>query len=179
MSITKTILPEKSILKSEETMYDYIDSYHGDFNDKNGKITSTEIGKLFFTSSPEWVDKLFEIRNRIVGLFGLKTSGSIDNRNQILDNFSGELGESVGLFKIFYKSVDEIVLGEDDKHLDFRVSLFIQRNQNEMNNLVISTAVKYNHWLGRLYFLPVSPFHKLIVPTMLKRMIYNIETLKR
>ena len=177
MTISKAELPDKSLLKTDGKIYDYIDSYQGNFNDQNGNIDSTKIGKSFFASGPKWIDKLFAFRNKLVGLFGLKTSGKVTDRQKILDNFKCEKGEQLGLFKVFDKTVDEVILGEDDKHLNFRVSLFIDKqNENKTDkNLIISTTVKFNNWFGRLYFLPVRPFHKLIVPTMLKGIIKNIE----
>jgi hypothetical protein len=177
MTISKAELPGKSLLKIDEKSYDYIDSFQGIFIDKNGNIDSTKIGKLFFASGPKWIDKLFAFRNKLVGLFGLKTSGKITDRQKMLDNFKFEKGEQLGLFKVFDKTDGEIVLGEDDKHLNFRVSLFIDKQTENRTNkkLIISTTVKFNNWFGRFYFLPVRPFHKLIVPTMLKGIIKNIE----
>ena len=161
--ITKSILPEKSNLKRDIT-YDYIDSFRGEFFDKNGNISPTEIGRSFFVSGPKWVDKLFSFRNKLVRLFGLKTSGKIEDRQKLPDNFKCEQGDQIGLFKVYSKTEKEVVLGEDDKHLNFRVSLFIdQQTGNQMNKkLIISTTVKFNNWFGRLYFLPVKPFHKLL-----------------
>ena len=113
---------------------------------------------------------------------GLKTGGetSIQDRAAILDRFQGQKGESIGLFKVFDRTDSEIILGEDDKHLDFRVSLLIdpiQENNKKENkkNLTISTTVYFNNWLGKLYFLPVKPFHKFIVPIMLKGIIKSVE----
>jgi len=177
MRISKSKLPDKSLLKIDEKSYDYVDIFQGNFIDKNGNIDSTTIGKSFFASEPKWIDKLFEFRNKLVGLFGLKSSGKITDRQKILENFKCEKGEQLGLFKVFDKTADEIVLGEDDKHLNFRVSLFIDKHTENKTDkyLIISTTVKFNNWFGRLYFLPVRPFHKLIVPTMLKGIIKNIE----
>ena len=177
MIITKTEIPENSLLNTHNMTYDYIDSFQGQFVDKFQKIEITQIGKSFFSSGPKWIDKLFTFRNNLVGLFGLKTSGKISDRQKMLDNFKGEKGERIGLFKVFDKTDDEIILGEDDKHLNFRVSLFIDKqNENKTDKkLIISTTVKFNNWFGRLYFLPVRPFHKLIVPTILKGIIKNIE----
>ncbi len=177
MTITKTEIPKNSLLKTNNMTYDYIDSFQGQFNDKFQNIGTTEIGKSFFSSGPKWIDKLFAFRNKLAGLFGLKTSGKIKDRQKILDNFKGEKGEQIGLFKVFDKTSDEIILGENDKHLNFRVSLFIDKqNESETDKkLIISTTVKFNNWFGRLYFLPVRPFHKLIVPTILKGIIKDIE----
>jgi len=177
MTISKSEIPETSILRTNNMAYDYIDSFQGKFIDKFQNIGTTEIGKSFFASGPKWIDKLFEFRNRLVGIFGLKTSEKITDKQKMLDNFKCEKGEQIGLFKVFDKTDDEIILGEDDKHLNFRVSLFIEKqNRNKTDKkLIVSTTVKFNNWFGRLYFLPVRPFHKLIVPTMLKGIIKNIE----
>lgn len=177
MSITKTEIPKKSLLMSDNITYDYIDSFQGKFYDKFQNIEITEIGKLFFSSGPKWVDKLFEFRNKLVRIFGLKTPENIADKQKMLQNMKCEKGEKIGLFKVFEKTIDEIIIGEDDKHLDFRVSLFIDKhNENTTEKkLIISTAVKFNNWFGHLYFLPVRPFHKLIVPTMLKGILKNID----
>lgn len=78
---------------------------------------------------------------------------------------------------MFSQTQNEVILGEDDKHLNFRVSLFLERQPNETTNknLTVSTTVEFNNWLGRLYFLSVRPFHKLIVPAMLKGIIKELE----
>ena len=177
MTILKSEIPKNSLLRTNNINYDYIDSFQGNFSDKFQKVGITEIGKSFFTSGPKWIDKLFAFRNKLASLFGLKTSGKIADKQKIIDNFTCEKGEQLGLFKVFEKTSDEIILGEDDKHLNFRVSLFIDKqNENKTDkNLIISTTVKFNNWFGRLFFLPVRPFHKLIVPTMLKGIIKNIE----
>jgi hypothetical protein len=170
-------LPYKSILNKDRNHYDYIDLYQRPLVDKNNHIGPTEVGKAFFSSGPKWVGKLFGLRNKIVALFGLKTSGKITDRQAQLDNFKCEPGEQLGLFKVFSKTNNEVVIGEDDKHLNFRVSLLLDQvpNDTDKKTLTITTAVKFNNWFGRLYFLPVRPFHKLIVPSMLKGIIKELE----
>ncbi|MEG0925144.1 DUF2867 domain-containing protein [Chryseobacterium sp.] len=177
MNINKIELPEKSVLSKEKENFDYIDSFEGKLADTDRTINISDVGKAFFASSPKWGKKMFAFRNKVVSLFGLKT-GTEKDTVKAPENFTYEVGERVGLFKIFGKTSNEIVLGEDDKHLDFRVSLLFDKNidQKEANFLTISTTVKYHNWLGILYFLPVRPFHKLIVPAMLKNMIVHLES---
>ena len=177
MKIIKTSLPSNSLLNISENKYDYIDSFRGAINDVENKFTSSDIGQAFFSSGPQWVDKLFSLRNKIVSVFGLKTSGEITNREKQLQNFKCEPGEQLGLFKVFAKNENEVILGEDDKHLNFRVSLFLgpQISGTVIKYITVSTTVEFNNWFGRLYFLPVRPFHKLIVPTMLKGIIKEME----
>ncbi|PIB37368.1 hypothetical protein BFP72_03010 [Reichenbachiella sp. 5M10] len=179
MKITKTDLPQKSILSTSEYNYDYVDSFRGAFVDETKRVDSTQIGQSFFSAGPKWVENLFELRNKLVGLIGLKTSGDATTRQQMLNRFNCEPGEQMGLFKVLHKTPHEVVLGEDDKHLNFRVSLWIDNHSSDktLKNLTISTTVQFNNWFGRLYFIPVRPFHKIIVPTILKGIIRDIERL--
>lgn len=177
MSIIKTTLPTNSMLNTNHKKYDYVDSFQGILRDPKNEFTSIDIGKAFFSSGPRWLGKLFSFRNKLVSLFGLKTSGDIRDREKQLERFKFEPGERLGLFKVFARTENEVILGEDDKHLNFRVSLFLEKQQSQpnMKRLIISTTVEFNNWFGRLYFLPVQPFHKLIVPTMLKGIIRELE----
>ena len=121
MKITKTNLPETSLLKNIPS--DYIDSYIADINAK--PLTIEQVGKSFFLASPEWINGLLLLRDRIVGMFGLKTGTDASNKEKIIANFKCEIGENVALFKVFDKNENEVLFGENDKHLDFRVSLFL------------------------------------------------------
>lgn len=165
----KSSLPAASVLRRTDEQSDYIDSYSSVIELPDGQTPAIEdMAKAFFASGPEWVDHLFTLRNKIVGLLGLKT-GRAGNKQQLLNNFTCEPGDKLGLFKVFAKNEQEVILGEDDKHLNFRVSLFVGKSDTGLKNeLVISTVVKFNNWLGRLYFIPVKPFHRLIVPVMLR-----------
>lgn len=180
MKIYKSKLPDKSVLNDTKKTFNYIDSFDGLYIDKDLSITSTDIGKAFFTSGPKWVEKLFSLRNRIVSLFGLKIAGSVAEMKKQLETFNCKPGEQLGLFKVYAKSEYEVVLGEDDKHLNFRVSLFSdkQLTENSFRRLTITTTVEFNNWFGRLYFLPVRLFHKRIVPTMLKGIIIELQNKK-
>ncbi len=177
MTIIKSTLPDNSLLRQTGKKYDYVDSFQGSVIHKERQLNSTDIARAFFSSAPRWVGILMEFRNKIVARFGLKTSNGVVDRQKILDNFKYEKGERFGIFKIFDKTENEIILCEDDKHLDFRVSLFLDKPEIDRfdNKLTISTVVIFNNWWGRLYFLPVRPFHKLIVPAMLKAINRQLE----
>ncbi|MCJ7932237.1 MAG: DUF2867 domain-containing protein [Chryseobacterium sp.] len=174
MKVKKIEFPEKSVLSREKNGFDYADSFAGILPGNGQKTEIADIGKAFFTSGPQWGKKMFAFRNKVVGLLGLKT-GAETCRTQNAEEFTCEVGERVGLFKVFDKTENEIILGEDDKHLDFRISLLFDKNAGTENSLTISTTVKFHNWLGILYFLPVRPFHQLIVPAMLKNIIGQLE----
>ena len=133
------------------------------------------VGRAFFSSSPKWIEPLFKFRNRLVSIFGLKTDGGAINKEEVIRNFKGNVGDRLGLFKVFNRTENELIFGEDDKHLDFRVSLLLADANEEQQKLTISTTVHFHNWFGRLYFLPVQPFHSLIVPAMLKGIVRHLE----
>ncbi len=177
MAILKSYLPEASILKTQHKKYDYVDSFESVFTNKNNSVTPQNVAKAFFTSEPKWIKKLMAVRNNIVSIFGLKTSGRAIARHKQFERFKCAPGERIGLFKVFGKTENEVVIGQDDKHLNFRVSLLLTQNGSDFQkkNLIISTTVEFNNWLGRLYFLLLKPFHKIIVQAMLKRIIKQLE----
>jgi hypothetical protein len=68
------------------------------------------------------------------------------------------------IFTVSARSENEIVMEENDKHLKFRTSLLMDGGQ-----LYLTTLVRYNHWLGKLYFIPVKPFHRMLIKSQLKK----------
>jgi len=173
MRIKKVTLSKNSILSN--TSYNYEDSYQGNFTDKNNCIQVLDATKAFFSTSPKWINSLLSLRNKIVAVFGLKTVEMAKSEKEILANFKGNPEDKLGLFKVYEKTDSEIILGEDDKHLNFRVSFMLDAIKNNEKKLTISTTVLYNNWFGKLYFYPVKPFHKIIVKTILKSMITEIK----
>jgi len=172
MKVRKIEMPHASFLQN--TSYEYADSFTTEFFDKDEEINILEVAKAFLSGAPAWVERLFSLRNKIVAVFGLKTSDTLASRKEVLDNFNGDVGEKVGIFKVFDRSAQEIILGEDDLHLNFRVSLLLTSKEKDKQNVSISTTVHFNNWMGKLYFLPVKPFHRLIVPVMLKKTMMNL-----
>lgn len=175
MKVTKVKFPTASTLQLSD--YDYSDSYQGKYYDADNSIGLGDIGKAFFASAPGWTKFLFALRNKIVPIFGLKVPDEGKSLEEIAENFSFEPNENLGLFKVYGKTEKEVIMGEDDQHLNFRISLLKTADpaEKEMKRLTISTTVEFNNRLGKLYFLPVKPFHKLIVAAMLKRTIRQIE----
>jgi hypothetical protein len=121
---------------------------------KETNDTAEEITAQMF-KFPKWVNGLMRIRDAIAGIFGLKTSKDIS------------AGKTT-IFPIIEQRENEIVMGEKDKHLDARLSILIDRDNSF---IYLTTIVHFNNFFGRLYFLPVKPFHKIIVKSILKRYI--------
>ena len=172
MRVVKVNLPEKSILSNMQ--FDYFDCYQGRITNTEN-ITVVDVCKSFFSTAPNWVEQLFFLRNKIVSVFGLKVPNSIKNKKTVLEEFKGNEGEQLGLFKVQERRENEIILGENDKHLNFKVSILLEKLKANNKSITISTVVVFNNWFGKLYFFPVKPFHKLIVPIMLKSILKDLE----
>ncbi|MGM9741508.1 MAG: DUF2867 domain-containing protein [Candidatus Cryptobacteroides sp.] len=104
-----------------------------------------------FEEFPAPVRWLLKLRDALVKPFGLKTGATF--REHILD-----------------RNDEEIVLGIDDKHLDFRVSLFA----GEDSAMEVRTLVKYHNMLGKLYFAAIWRFHKILVSILFRRSVKAI-----
>lgn len=116
------------------------------------------LARFMFANQPAWIAMLMRVRDGIVSAFGLKTG-------KHLATLAIEArAERVGIFKIYSKNATEIVVGEDDKHLDFRVSVM---RTNAL--LTVSTVVHCHNRLGRVYLLVIAPFHRMVVKASLRR----------
>lgn len=169
-------IQKDSLLYSGRSEYDYIDSYENVIADKNNRIDVFAIAETFAKPGPKWMNGLFSLRNRMVAVFKLKTpSITAEQRGSDADRW--EIGKQSGIFKIFGKSGREILLGEDDKHLDVRVSLYLEPNgDNEGEKKVtVTTVVVLHNRLGRFYFFFVKPIHRIIVPLLLKQKFRQLE----
>ncbi len=90
----------------------------------------------------EWTAVLFYLSNKLVSIFGLKVPDKKSNRQESFNNFKSEPSERLGLFRVYDKTQDEVILGEDDQHLNFRISL-LKGSSNErtgLKKLTISTT---------------------------------------
>lgn len=130
------------------------------------------LARLIATSAPRWADRLMWLRDRIVSLAGLRTSEKAPP-----DTSSATLrpGDKLSIFQVLDRSDDEIMFGADDKHLDFRASLLVQRD-GAGSTAVFSTVVRYNNWLGRVYFFFVRSFHRVIMGSLLRNLRRQVES---
>ena len=163
-------LPPDSLIADALERIDYADNY--------GQLTSAtvqleQLPVLFFRVFPSWFTALMGLREIIARWVGLKTADGMDVRQQMRD-FKGEVGESIALFHVLGRNSNEILFGEDDQHLNFRLS-FIKETQGAQTCIQLATTVQYTGWMGRVYFFFVRPIHRLAVPLILRRMVRYLE----
>ena len=68
------------------------------------------------------------------------------------------------LFPVLSETPDLVVLGLDDRHLDFRILV-----STSDGRVRCTTAVRRHNRLGHAYFAVVRPFHRRLVPWLLAR----------
>jgi hypothetical protein len=153
------VAPENSAIAKGFGEVHYVDSYRLE------KATDDSLQKVTadFFALPKWVDWLLHLRDLIVKPLGLKTGKNMEKKtDQSTEDY---------FFPVLDLLDNEVVMGESDAHLNFRVSVLIDRSENL---IFITTAVHYNNVWGRLYFLPVRPFHGVIVKACAKRLMNKI-----
>jgi len=163
MKILKTTIPEQSEYKNFIDPIDYADTFKMQVENQN--ISTESIYIDMFSTLPKWINQLMFVRNKIVGVFGLKVESLMSKKVTTL-----KVGEKIGMFTIFAISEKEVIAGEDDKHLNFRVSILRVGEE-----VMVSTFVKYNNLFGKVYMSLIIPFHQMIVKAMMRNYVKNKE----
>ena len=162
-----SIPPDGSIItKDFPGRIDYTDAYSIRVNTGQND-TIDYFTARFFTSWPWWADRLLKLRNHMVMPFGLET-GSVPDQGTISRSVHYPVGDRAVFFTVIDRTDTEIVMAEDDKHLYFRTSLFMDRaGHKEPATFYLTTLVQFHNLGGKIYFAPVKPFHKFIIKAML------------
>ncbi|WP_315735530.1 DUF2867 domain-containing protein [Bradyrhizobium sp. SZCCHNR1093] len=108
--------------------------------------------------APWWMAALLKLRNLLVRPFGLKTSGADPDNPRPL----------IGMFPVVDETPARLVLGFDDKHLDFRVLVDVSSHR-ATSQVTATTLVQTHNVLGRVYLTVIKPFHRLVVKAMLRQ----------
>jgi len=155
--VVKVPVPEASKLLASFKQVTFADAYEVAI--VNPALTAEEAALAIFGHSPAWVGALMKARGVFAKAVGLKHS----------DMKSGE--QQRGIFKVQQRHVNEIIIGEDDSHLNFRISVLRAGNADGVGaqTVTVSTAVETHNALGRAYMFVVKPFHRVIARSMVQR----------
>lgn len=163
-------MPPAGLAARAFTRRDFADAYAARL--PQGAACDVEaFARAFFTATPRWAALLMALRDRVVAPLGLKTSRRAAPPRP--ERMTFQPGDVRGIFRVFAHTENEILIGEDDRHLDFRVGLVVAP-RGDACWVTIPTVVRYNTLLGRLYFLPVRFGHRLIVPAMLREAVRRL-----
>ena len=149
----QTAIPAAPCADAERILpgYQFADAYkvqaiHG--------INAIESTRMAFAHMPLWMRVLMGMRNRLGRLVGLKPAPK-------------------GGFPVVRESSDQVILGFDDKHLDFRLVVDVVE-MDSGTTVTATTLVRLHNLFGRAYLTAIMPFHRAIVRTMLKGMAEKI-----
>ena len=104
-----------------------------------------------FRDPPPWVASVLAVRDRAVALVGIRTTTQ----------------ES---FEVVAKNEHEVLVGSDERHLNFRASV-----RCSDGTVDVVTFVQAHNLLGWLYLCPVRLVHSLIVRRMLRRAASHLD----
>lgn len=164
--VRATGVPARSRVNADLATAYFADAY--EVMQSGGERSALDVALQLASTAPAWFDFLMTTRNRIVGLFGLKNLGRPSAIDRDKPHADYKVGDRVGVFSIVSLSEDEVVLGDDDKHLRAHVSVY--KEQGRQQNVTLSTVVHVHNFLGRAYLFFVIPAHRLIVPPLLARL---------
>ena len=97
MSIENVTLPSDSFLFGKP--YTYTDSYSAYITHQPTTITPLIAAKALFSATPRWIMLALMLRDKCMAPFGLKTADQHHDRDTLIRNFNGDIGEKIGLFK--------------------------------------------------------------------------------
>jgi len=119
------------------------------------------LAKAVFAQPSPWFKALLGLRDAIVGNLGIKTAKSM---------LQAGTANKIYFFPILNRSAHEIIVGENDIHLDFQASILLGKTLPDgRQQLIVTTVVHCHNRLGRTYLFVIRPFHGLVVRDFLWR----------
>ncbi|PHM37309.1 DUF2867 domain-containing protein [Xenorhabdus innexi] len=147
---------------------DKLDYYSQQVSFIKNKTTALTIYNEMTNKIPLWIRWSFAIRDKISSLAGVEK----------IHGFSGgHLKESlcegsyIDFFKIIHINDDELCLLSEDIHLKVLVSINISPSDNQKRNykITVTASVITHNYFGKMYMIPVSLAHGIIVNSMLRK----------
>lgn len=143
--VQTTHLDPNSALHDRIAPGDFVDCYSVD-----SPLPPREAAEII-AEFPGWVRALVALRGAMVAPFGLQAKGP-------------EARDKIGEFPVEQETAEEVIAGFNDRHLDFRISVFARDGK-----VSLATWVRRHNLLGRIYLAAIMPFHVAIARNALSR----------
>ena len=127
-------LPPESRLRDSLPRMDYLDSF-----EVPSRIPAQDIVVIYAAALghlPKIFKQLLVVRSHLVKPLGIAGVSYRDLARPIDAGRSYAVGDKIGRWTLFAKHPDELITGANDRHLDFRVSVF----RDARPRIVLSTA---------------------------------------
>ena len=151
---TRCQLPPGSRLRDSLRRIDYLDSFEVPSRTPEQNLVAVYAAALGHL--PKVFKQLLVVRSHLVKPFGIAGVSYKDLARPIDTGRSYVVGDKIGRWTLFAKHRDELITGANDRHLDFRVSVF----RDARPHIVLSTAVMTHNAFGRAYLATILPFHR-------------------
>jgi hypothetical protein len=134
----------------------FADAFRVEVSDRD--LDARRAAERMMARQPRWAEALVSLRNLLVAPLGLRTSGAglVPPKDMI------------GIFPVVSQTPDRLIAGFNDHHLDFRVVIDVTE-PGDVRQVTATTLVKTHNWFGRTYLAIIMPFHRLIVPALLRQ----------
>jgi len=154
-------LPPESRLRDSLPRIDYLDSFEVPSRNREQDLVASYAAAVGYL--PKAFKRLLVLRSRLVKPLGIAGVSYADLARPIDIVRSYAVGDKIGRWTLFAKYPDELITGANDRHLDFRVSVY----RDARPRIVLSTAVMTHNTLGRAYLATILPFHRFGVARLL------------
>lgn len=154
-------LSRESQLHQTKQKGDFLDCFSVDLAHDDRPLA--DLAQTTFIELPAWTRALLAIRDSVVSVRGLMTTRGLPkdlSHREIL-----QVGQQINFLTILSLSEHEIILGEDDAHLDFRISF--RMDGVDPRRISLATLVQPHNRYGRIYLRLILPFHNRIVRSRL------------
>jgi hypothetical protein len=122
-----------------------------------------KLSQILLATPPCWFRVLLACRDFMVMPFGIQTSV------QLRKKLEAGGRERIDFFPVLSVDENELIIGENDIHLDFRTSVLVRNQARGGREVVLTSVVHCHNRIGKLYTRLVAPFHRTVVCSMLAR----------
>ena len=134
----------------------FVDAFCIEISDRD--LDARRAAERMMARQPRWAETLLTLRNLLVAPLGLKASGADPAAPR----------DMIGIFPVVSETPERLIAGFNDRHLDGRVGVDVTA-PGSARQVTATTLVKTHNRLGRTYLAIIKPFHRLIVPALLRQ----------
>jgi len=136
----------------------FADAFQIEIGDRD--LDARRVAERMMARQPRWAEALLSLRNFLVAPLGLKTSGA----------GLAPPRDMIGIFPVVSETPDRLIAGFNDRHLDFRVVVDVTP-AGDLRQVTATTLVRTHNRFGQTYLAIITPFHRLIVPALLRQVV--------
>jgi hypothetical protein len=134
---------------------DHVDAFLVPLSDPERSLP--EIFNGIFAHRPPWLRAILATRNVMAKACGLETTPIKDTLKPRLTTHP-EVGGTLGGWNVYALEASELIVGRDNPHMDFRVSIS-KADGRDTKAAIVATVCKTKNAMGRTYLAAILPFH--------------------